>query len=663
MDSNVLADNLKLKIRNAKKNFINLKKHVHFDKYSPAMMLYLAEWSENSEILKILACHPDQTIKEAIIQNPFTACETLYYFLTFRNKDFIRMVLSYGKLEQEDFFVLAEKFDDSSGKKNEDVSKYLQLIKPTSKGQWANSQSICLLHNHHVGLKAMKNINIRGFEPFTGDGTLKKLLEVKNKRIQEIKDNVNVSQRIAPNDCMNFVQKCNHKKYKVEEWRTKNKVYEMIFDEAENHLLNYNLGAEGKAPSSGKNVQAFIKKEPLTKQQPEELFNSVDTKKLKSWLSKVRRDGNRLSEVPKKFKTYKVCLASVKQEGNALQYVPESIMNKEICFEAIKNNGYSLKFVPLELADFDMYESAVGQCGVALEFVPKKFINKSLCFKAVVSSGWALTYVPDQFVTDKLCHLAVTQNGYTIRTVPIKFLSEELCLAAVQETSSALSSIPETFRTKAVVGESVKKNQHMFGDVPNDLLTEDLIMDVVKNYGGTFACILKKIPNNKQTEKICAAAINEDGRNLELIAKSLQTESICLTAVSKHGQSIKYVSKRFLSESICFAAVKAWPGAIKYVPEKLQSIELCILACREGMPWEVVEYLSETYIIQHPFLLSKVTKDKYPSNSIFEKSMNSWIANNLFNDLDIRACLLNAPSRFKKIQAWRDWEIKFRLTD
>ena len=661
MDLNALLDNLKLKIGHAKNHFKNLKKHVYFDKYSHHMMLYLAQWSENPEVLQVLACHPGEDIREAIIHNPFTTYETLYYFLTDKNKNFIRMVLSFGKLEQEDFLILAEKFEDGSGKKNEDANKYLQLLKPSSKGHWANSQSICLLHNHHLGLKAMENINISAFRPFINDG-FNELRKVKDKRIQEIKDNIHVSQRIAPEDCMNFAQQWGYRRYKLRgEWRTKNTVYEMIFNEAENHLLNYHLIAEGKAVSSDKSVQAFVKNEHVPRLQSEELFNSLDIKKLKSWLGKVRQDGNLLSKVPEKFKTYKVCLASVKQEGAALEYVPESMMNKEICFEAIRNNGWSLEFVPLEFADFEMYETAVGQFGGALKFVPKEFINESLCLKAVIASVRALKYVPTQFITRKLCYVV----GYLgcISEVPIEFLSEELCLEDVKNNHDALRDVPECYRTKDVVFESVKKNDYMFRYVPDNLLTEDLIMDVVQNHGGTFARILREIPKNKQTEKICLAAINEDGRNLELIAKSLQTESICLTAVSNFGPSIKYVSVRFLSESVCFAAVKADPGAIRYVPKKFQSIELCSFACRNGLHRWDIEYLSENYNVKHPFLLSKLTKNKYPSNSIFEQSMNSWITNNSINDEDIRACLLNAPSKIKEIQAWRDWEIKYRLTE
>ena len=206
-----LINKLKSKIKEAKVASTHLKKYACFDKFSSSMMLYLAQWSENPKVLQVLACHPQQSIREAVVLNPSTSYETLHYLLT-DNVDVIRLVLSYGKLEQEDFYVLAVKFgkEKKPEKSIEDSSNYVQLIKPTMKHHWANSQSICLLHNHHVGLKALKNIDIRSFEPFTGNG-LNILLNAKKTRIQEIKDNVDVSERIPLTDCMNHVQKSNYK--------------------------------------------------------------------------------------------------------------------------------------------------------------------------------------------------------------------------------------------------------------------------------------------------------------------------------------------------------------------------------------------------------------------------------------------------------------------
>lgn len=660
MNDTDLINNLKSKIKDAKKTFTHLKKYVFFDKYSPSMMLYLAQWSENPKAIQVLACHPDDSIREAITHNPFTSYETLLYLLTDKNKDIIRTVLSFGKLEQEDFHVLSVKFskDVNYYKKNEDTSRYLQLLKPTSKYQWANSQSICLLHNHHVGLKAMENIDIKSFEPFHGDD-LNKLLQVKDNRIEEIKHNKHVSLRITPTDCMHTVQRDNYKKYIVKEWRVKNKAHETIFNDAENHLLDYFIEAEQKAFSSEDNL---VKNKKIGRQDSERLFNSTDKKTFQSWLGKVKRDGLRLSKVPKKFKTYKLCLASVKQDGSALQYVPESMMTLEICFEAIKNNGASLEFVPPELTNLEMYESAVGQQGEALRFVPENFKNESLCFKAVLSNGWALIHIPRQLINKKLCNAAVSRNGYVIKAVPIEFLSEDLCLVAIRSEPSALRYIPESHKTEAVCVETVRKNAMLFSLIPDKFLNEELIMDIVENHRGNLKYILEAIPENKQTEKIGIAAVNQAGQNLEFISKSLQTESMCLTAVSKYGPSLQYVSKRTLSESICFAAVKKWAGAIKYVPEKFQSVELCLLASKTThFPWEVREYISKTYLTKHPFILSKCTKDKYPSNSIFEQSMEAWVEDNSISEEDIKSCLNNAPTRLRKTQNWNKWALMFSL--
>lgn len=646
-----LINNLKSKTKEAKVASMHLKKYACFDKFSSSMMLYLAQWSENPEVLQVLACHPQQSIREAVVLNPSTSYKTLHYLLT--DNVVVRLVLSYGKLEQEDFYVLAEKFgkEKKPEKAIEDSSNYVQLIKPTRKYHWVNSQSICLLHNHHVGLKAMKNIDIRSFAPFSGND-LNILLDAKKTRIQEIKDNVDLSERAPLTDCMNHVQQHNYKKYQVAEWRKKNKAHELNFNDAEKHLLNYSLEAEGKVLSTDERDQNMVKKEQTARRGSEHSFSSQDKTILKSWLSKVKRDGSRLAKVPSKFKTYKVCLASVKQQGEALQYVPKSMMTQELCLEAIKNSGCALEYVPPEYANYEIYESAVSQSGLALQHVPESLKDESLCFKAVLSNGGGFIHTPKRFVNQKLCDIAVAQLGGLIKEVPLEFLSENLCLEAVREQCGALEHIPEAFRTKAVCIESLK-NAHNFKNVPDHLLNEELIMGVAENYGPDYyQTMLLLIPKDKQTEKICMAAVKASGHNLEFVARSLQTESICLTAVKNYGRSIQYVSNRILSESICFAAVNKWAGAIRYVPESFQSVELCLLALKTGAPWEVLQYISKSYLLKHPYLLSKATKDNYPSNSLFEQLMESWMNDDCIDEADIKSCLDNAPSRLKELDVW-----------
>ena len=653
MNNTDLMNNLKAKIKKAKVASRHLKKHAYFDRFSTSMMLYLAQWSENARVLQVLACHPQQSIREAVALNPHTNYETLYYLLT-DNVDVIRLVLSFAKLEQEDFYTLAEKFSKEIYPNIElvnpiniaDPSKYVQLIKLEKNNRWVNSQSICLLHNHHVGLKAMKNIDIKGFSPFTDNG-LSILLDAKKTRIQEIKDNVEVFKRSPLTDCMNRIQQCNYKKYEAAEWRTKNKAHEITFDDAEKHFLNYFSEAERKMLSIGKSNEKIVKKEEVDRQGSERSFSSHDKKIFKSWLAKVRRDGLQLSKVPKKFKTYEMCVASVTQHGRALKHAPKSMITQELCSEAIKNNGSSLEYVPPEYANYEMCESAVGQAGLALQHVPEIFRDESLCYKAVLSNGFALKYTPQQVINQKMCDVAVAEKPYAIGEVPLGFLSEDLCLEAVQNSAQALEYIPESFKTNTVCAEAFKKSSYVVRFLPEHLLSEELIMDIVENHGGDVSDILQNIPKNKLTEKICTAAVKEDGNNLEFIPRRLQSESICLTAVKNYGPSLKYVSNSALSESICWAAVSEWAGAIRYVPEGFKSVELCLLAMKTGYSWDVLPHMSKNDFRKHPYLLSRAAKNNYPSNGAFNQLLEAWISDDSIDEADIKSCLGNAPARLK----------------
>jgi len=654
MSKTDLMNNLKAKIKEAKVASRHLKKYAYFDKFSDSMMLYLAHWSENARVLQVLTCHPQQSIREAVALNPSATYETLYYLLT-DNVDVIRLVLSFGKLEQEDFYALAEKFSKEIYPNNEigypinieDPTKYAQLIKPRKNNHWVNSQSICLLHNHHVGLKAMRNIDIKSFSPFVDDG-LNVLLDAKKTRIQEIKDNVNVFNRNPLTDCMNHTQRWNYKKYQVAEWREKNKAHEANFDDAEEHLLNYFSEAERKV-TVGEGNKKNVRKEEVRRQVSDRSFSSQDKKVFKSWLTKVKRDGLQLSKVPRKFKTFEVCLASVKQQGEALKYVPKSMMTQELCAQAIKNNGSSLEYVPPEYANYEMCESAVGQAGLALQHAPEIFRDGNLCYKAVLSNGFALAYIPQQVINQKICNAAIAEKPNVIGRVPLEFLSEDLCLEAVQNLPQAIKHIPESFKTKAVCAEAYKKSSAVVRFLPEHLISEELIMDVVENHGGDVFGVLQNVPKNKLTEKICTAAVKENGRNLEFVPRSLQSESMCLSAVNNYGPSIKYVSGRVLSESICCAAVSEWAGAIKYVPESFKSVELCLLAMKTGAPWEVLQHMSKNDLLKHPYLLSRANKDNYPSNGVFKRLLEAWMNDDSIDETDIKSCLGNAPSRLKAI--------------
>ena len=66
---------------------------------------------------------------------------------------------------------------------------------------------------------------------------------------------------------------------------------------------------------------------------------------------------------------------------------------------------------------------------------------------------------------------------------------------------------------------------------------------------------------NNQTEKICLAAVSQNGYALQYV--KVQTEKICLAVVSVDGIALEYVDNQ--TEKICLAAVSDNRHALRFV--------------------------------------------------------------------------------------------------
>jgi hypothetical protein len=152
--------------------------------------------TQSPDVLRLLSFSAIEHVRRGVARNPFTPYEILLYLLKDKSLRIRRGILTYGKLEQEDFTFLSEKFHERGYMFCElDTSKYIQLIK--LKGQlasWPLSQSICLLHNNHLGIDALNSIDIHSFDPFV-EGALEFVLEQKRTKVSEVTNKTPSSER------------------------------------------------------------------------------------------------------------------------------------------------------------------------------------------------------------------------------------------------------------------------------------------------------------------------------------------------------------------------------------------------------------------------------------------------------------------------------------
>ena len=94
---------------------------------------------------------------------------------------------------------------------------------------------------------------------------------------------------------------------------------------------------------------------------------------------------------------------------------------------------------------------------------------------------------------------------------------------------------------------------------------------------------IKKLVASKEWEKICLAAVKQDGYALEFVNE--QTAAICLAAVKQDVCALKYVKEQ--TEKICLAAVKQNGFALQYVNEQTEKI--CLAAVKQN--WCALKYV------------------------------------------------------------------------
>lgn len=101
---------------------------------------------------------------------------------------------------------------------------------------------------------------------------------------------------------------------------------------------------------------------------------------------------------------------------------------------------------------------------------------------------------------------------------------------------------------------------------------------------------------DKQTEKMCIAAVTQFGNALKYVKN--QTAEICIAAVKQYGLALQHVKKTLLTASdlleICKLAILQNVAALQYVPESFdESYEMCKLAVQQD--YSAIIYVKEEF--------------------------------------------------------------------
>jgi phosphosulfolactate phosphohydrolase-like enzyme len=247
-----------------------------------------------------------------------------------------------------------------------------------------------------------------------------------------------------------------------------------------------------------------------------------------------------------------LCIEAVKHDGRALQYVLNQ--TDKICLETVKKYGWALEYVKKQTPEINM--AAVKSFGRSLEYIENQ--TPELCLEAVKSMGLALEYVKEQ--TSEICLAAVKNTGYALQYV--KEQTPEICLAAVKESEFVFNLVKK--QTPEIVLAAVSR-EHFYGET--DFSNRDILIALAKNghyhWGITRVSYISKIPEEYRDEELYLLVVSNNGDVLEDIDVEKQTEKICIAAIKNKPTSIQYVINQ--TPELCMYAVLLDKKAMEYV--------------------------------------------------------------------------------------------------
>lgn len=154
------------------------------------------------------------------------------------------------------------------------------------------------------------------------------------------------------------------------------------------------------------------------------LSNMSDLLTHDNFLIAVTEDDWNLCEVPKKYRSYKMCAAAVKNGASALFDVPPEHRTGDLYLIMAENDSY------------------------ALDYIPEKYVSYEICMAIIRQDGMALNDVPEKYQTYDLCTISVKQDGTMLYYVPKEHRDIDMCITAVKQNQDAINDVPDELKEK-----------------------------------------------------------------------------------------------------------------------------------------------------------------------------------------------------------------------
>lgn len=240
-------------------------------------------------------------------------------------------------------------------------------------------------------------------------------------------------------------------------------------------------------------------------------------------------------------------ISIIKKSPEFVLQVPDC--TQEMILEAVKRNGDLIEKLDKKYLTHEIYLEAVRDKPFALRFIQKENQTVDICIMAVKQNGFSIQHV--KIYDESVCFTAIKQNPGSI--IQIKTLNEKMCIEAIKLKPTTIHLVPAVLKTPKLYYELLKVSPGMMNQLIRDLgnTTIDWPIELHEELVNINGLLIKYIKD--PTEKICKLAILNKPYAIQYLNDNQQTEELCELAVKLQPLTLAHIKNQ--TSELCLQAI------------------------------------------------------------------------------------------------------------
>ena len=335
-------------------------------------------------------------------------------------------------------------------------------------------------------------------------------------------------------------------------------------------------------------------------------FDKVNQEEIRNaqyFLSLVEKDPKEFWDVPKKFRSAKLCKLVLNELGyknsaEAIKAKPEffahfhtSLLDHDAILEYVQSSHFRW-IIQCGMVSFPAFNWGYKDFTIegATISSDRLMMSYDICVALVQADPRFIAYVPDVYRNEALYTAAVNANGNALSQIPADYRTQELCLLAYEKDRSCFSSIPDEFKTSQMCLQAITENGGLLRSVPEKLKTREMCIIAVTQSGNNIVYVPERMLDQEITLLAIKNAPKSETHFFSKIPEKCRDHDACLAAVTRDGNDLVSVPEKEKNYDICLAAAKGmmYSGSFdkecakKHFPYECFTPELCMVLARKG---------------------------------------------------------------------------------